>query len=99
MSDVQPVPDEYPDMGFLGPRAVGGTPVTVSVYVEDVDAVFERVIGAGATALRAVEDQFYGDRAGQFEDPFGHRWNVSTHVEDVSPEEMGRRAAEMMGGG
>jgi PhnB protein len=91
--------DEYPEMGMRGPRAVGGTPVTLFVYVEDVDAAFERALSSGATALRPVEDQFYGDRAGQFEDPFGHRWSVATHVEDVPPDEIARRAAEMMGGG
>jgi PhnB protein len=74
---------------------VGGTPVTVSVYVEDVDAVFARALEAGATELRPVADQFYGDRLGMFEDPFGHRWSVATHVEDVSPEEMARRAEAM----
>ena len=87
--------DEYPDMGQRGPKAIGGTPVTISVYVEDVDAVFERALGAGATSLRPVETQFYGDRAGQFEDPFGHRWSVATHVEDISPEEMAKRAEQV----
>jgi len=91
--------DESPEMDVHGPRTVGGTPVTLSVYVEDVDAVFDKAIGAGASVLRPVENQFYGDRSGQFEDPFGHRWSVASHVEDVSPEEMGRRAAEAMGGG
>ena len=88
--------DEYPDMGIVGPKSVGGSPVTLHVYVEDVDAVFERAVKAGATASRPVENQFYGDRSGQFEDPFGHRWNVATHVEDVSPEEMSKRAAKLM---
>ncbi len=90
--------DEYPDMGALGPKTVGGTPVTISVYVEDVDAVFAAALEAGASSIRDVEDQFYGDRSGQFEDPFGHRWNVTTHIEDVPPEEMERRIAEVMGG-
>ncbi|MDP8937891.1 MAG: VOC family protein [Actinomycetota bacterium] len=90
--------DEMPEMDIRGPKTIGGSPVTLSVYVEDVDDVFDRAVNAGATALRAVETQFYGDRSGQFEDPFGHRWNVASHVEDVSPEEMTRRAAEMMGG-
>lgn len=90
--------DEFPGMGARSPKAIGGTPVTLSLYVEDVDAVFERATQAGASTLRPVETQFYGDRSGQFLDPFGHRWSVSTHVEDVSPEEMGRRAAEVMGG-
>ncbi|MGA7420282.1 MAG: VOC family protein [Acidimicrobiales bacterium] len=91
--------DEYPDMGYLGPKAVGGTPVTISVYVDDVDSVFQKALGAGATELRAVENQFYGDRSGQFEDPFGHRWNVATHVEDVPEDELMRRATEMMSQG
>ena len=90
--------DEFPDMGVLGPRSVGGTPVTLSVYVADVDAVFNHAVEAGAQVLRPVETQFYGDRSGQFEDPFGHRWSVSTHVEDVPPDEMARRAAQSMGG-
>ena len=90
--------DEYEEMGLRSPKALGGTPVTISTYVEDVDAVFERAVQAGATVVRPVEDQFYGDRSGQFEDPFGHRWNVSTHVEDVPPDEMARRAAAMVEG-
>ncbi len=85
--------DEFPDMNMRSPKAVGGTPIVMSVYVEDVDAVFERAVQAGATTLRPVEDQFYGDRSGTIEDPFGHRWNLATHIEDVSPEEMERRAA------
>jgi PhnB protein len=90
--------DEYPDMGARSPKTVGGTPVMMSVYVEDVDRVFDRAVAAGAKPLRAVEDQFYGDRSGQFEDPFGHRWSVSTHIEDVPPDEMAKRAAEATGG-
>jgi PhnB protein len=88
--------DEFPDMGHRGPRSIGGTPVTIHIYVENVDDVFKRAIEKGAKELRAVENQFYGDRAGQFEDPFGHRWSVATHVEDVPPDEMERRAAEVM---
>ncbi|HZI36673.1 MAG TPA: VOC family protein [Acidimicrobiia bacterium] len=91
--------DEYPDMDVRGPKSIGGTPVTVHVYVEDVDDVFARAVQAGATPLRPVEDQFYGDRSGQFEDPFGHRWNVATHVEDVPADEMAKRAAAVMEGG
>ncbi len=93
------VADEFPGMGAPSPRTVGGTPVTISVYVEDVDDVFDRAVKAGAKALRPVEDQFYGDRSGQFEDPFGHRWNVATHVEDVPPDEMAKRVEQAMGGG
>jgi len=88
--------DTFPEMGAPSPKSLGGTPVTISVYVEDVDDVFERALGEGATALRQVENQFYGDRAGQFEDPFGHRWSIATHVEDVPPDEMAKRAAEAM---
>lgn len=87
--------DSFPDMGGQTPTSIGGTPVTIMVYVEDVDTVFDRAINAGATAERKVEDQFYGDRAGQFVDPFGHKWFVATHVEDVSPEEMAKRMAAM----
>ena len=90
--------DEFPEGGVRGPKAVGGTPVMISVYVDDSDAVFDAALEAGATSLRPVEDQFYGDRTGQFEDPFGHRWSVATHVEDVPPDEMEKRAAEAMSG-
>ena len=86
--------DENPEMNARGPRAFGGSPVSLMVYVEDVDGVFERALEAGAKELRPVENQFYGDRLGAFEDPFGHEWNVASHVEDVPPEEMEKRAAE-----
>jgi PhnB protein len=85
--------DEAPDMDARGPRAVGGTPVSLHVYVEDADSVFERAVQAGAKALRPVEDRFYGDRSGSFEDPFGHQWHVATHVEDIPADEMKERAA------
>jgi PhnB protein len=91
--------DESPDMGARSPRTVGGTPVTLHVYVENVDDVFDRAVRAGAQSLRPVEDRFYGDRSGQFEDPFGHRWDVSSHVEDVPPEEMAKRAEAAMSAG
>jgi PhnB protein len=90
--------DEYPEMDVRGPRAIGGTPVLIHVYVENVDEVFARALAAGAKALRPVEDRFYGDRSGEFEDPFGHRWDVSSHVEDVSHEEIAKRAAQMGAG-
>ena len=90
--------DEFPEMGIRGPKAVGGTPVMISVYVEDVDAVFDAAVAAGATAVRPVENQFYGDRSGTLTDPFGHVWTLATHIEDVSAEEMGRRAATMSQG-
>jgi PhnB protein len=90
--------DEYPEMNIVGPKSVGGTTVALNVYVEDADATFDAALKAGATSLRPVSDQFYGDRSGQFEDPFGYRWNVATHIEDVPPEEMAKRAAAAMGG-
>jgi PhnB protein len=93
------IADEAPDFGALSPKSVGGTPVMLTVYVEDVDAVFQAAVDAGAKSLRDPETQFYGDRMGQLEDPFGHRWSIGTHVEDVSPEEMQERAAAAMGGG
>ena len=91
--------DESPEMDARDPKAVGGTPVSLLVYVEDVDAVFDRAVKAGAKPLRPVEDRFYGDRSGGFEDPFGHRWDVATHVEDVPPNEMEERAAAAMSAG
>ena len=72
-------------------------PLPLDQLLEDVDSVFERAVQAGAKALRPVEDKFYGDRSGQFEDPFGHHWDVATHVEDVAPEEMSKRVAAMSG--
>ncbi len=83
--------DEWPDYGKLGPKARGGATSSLMVYVEDVDSAFDRAIAAGGTVERAVENQFYGDRSGSFTDPFGHSWTLSTHVEDVSEEEMERR--------
>jgi len=93
------VSDEYPEMGYVGPKKIGGTPVTISVYVTDADAAFAEALSRGATPLREVADHFYGDRSGQFEDPWGHRWGVATHIEDVSPEELDRRVKEMFLGG
>jgi PhnB protein len=89
--------DAMPDMGWRSPAQVGGTPVGLMVYVEDVDATFRTALDNGATEMRAPSDQFYGDRTAQFRDPFGHEWYAATHVEDVSEEEMGKRAAEAMG--
>jgi PhnB protein len=87
--------DEYPDMGHRSPKSIGGTPVSLVLYLDDVDAVFKRAVDAGARSVRPVENQFYGDRMGTLEDPFGHMWSIATHVEDVPPEEMKRRADEM----
>ena len=89
--------DEFPERGIRAPQ--GPPPVHLVFYCEDVDTVFKRALAAGAKELRPLQNQFYGDRSGTVTDPFGHQWTVATHVEDVSPEEMGRRAAEMMGGG
>jgi len=91
--------DQSPEMGARDPNAVGGTPVSLHVYVDDSDAVFARAIEAGARELRPVEDRFYGDRSGAFEDPFGHRWDVATHTEDVPPQEMSKRMADAVAGG
>ena len=90
--------DYMPEMSAPTPKALGGSPVTVMVYVEDIDAIFDKAINAGATAIMKPEDQFYGDRAGAFEDPFGHRWHIASHVEDVTPEEMDKRMTKMMSG-
>jgi PhnB protein len=90
--------DEFPDMGARGPKTIGGSPVSILVYVPDVDTVFDQAVKAGATAREEPADKFYGDRSATFEDPFGQVWNVATHVEDVPPDEMAKRAAEMMGG-
>ncbi|MFF3859969.1 VOC family protein [Streptomyces sp. NPDC002209] len=88
--------DEYPEIGFRSPKSVGGTPITLHVYVEDVDAVFAKALSLGATEVSPVKDEFYGDRTGQLEDPFGHRWNIATHVEDVPAAEMEKRAKEAL---
>jgi len=87
--------DEHPEMGELAPTTVGGTPVGLHLYLADVDVVAKKAVAAGATLKRPVENQFYGDRLGTIIDPFGHIWHISTHVEDVSPEEIGRRAAAL----
>jgi PhnB protein len=91
--------DEMPGGRDPSPKTLGGSPVALFVYVEDVDDVFKRAVEAGAQVVQAPEDHFYGDRVAMFDDPFGHRWNVATHIEDVSPEEMQRRAAEARVGG
>jgi len=85
--------DEHPEMNFLSPKTLGGSPVTIHLYVEDVDALAARAETAGIKVLRAVADQFYGDRGGKFEDSFGHTWYFATHKEDVSNEEMKKRSA------
>lgn len=89
--------DEMPQWGVLGPKSLNGSPVTIHLYVEDVDATVARAVSLGAKLTMPVADQFWGDRYGQVEDPFGHRWSVATHVRDVTPEEM-REAIARMGG-
>jgi len=91
--------DEFPEMGHKGPQTIGGSPVSLLIYVEDVDAVFDQAVTAGATVKEALQDKFYGDRMGTVVDPFGHVWHLGTHKEDVSPEEMERRAKAAHGGG
>ena len=86
--------DEFPDWNALSPQSIGGTASSLNVYVDDVDAVFNQAVSAGATATRPVEDQFWGDRTGQLLDPFGHKWMVATRIEEVSPEETERRGGE-----
>lgn len=85
--------DEFPEIGARSPESIGGSPVTIMLYVDDVDATVARAVSAGAKLTRPVADQFYGDRSGAVTDPFGHVWFVATHVEDVAPEEMERRRA------
>ncbi|HUO83923.1 MAG TPA: VOC family protein, partial [Thermoanaerobaculia bacterium] len=87
--------DEYPEMDFSGPESRGGASGLLMLYVEDVDSQFQKAIEAGATELRPLQNQFYGDRSGTLRDPFGHVWTIGTHVEDVSDEEMKRRMEEM----
>jgi PhnB protein len=85
--------DECPEMGARSPQSLGGSPVSLMLYVEDVDGLTKQALDAGATVLRPVQDQFYGDRSGMITDPFGHSWSIATHIEDVPPEELARRAA------
>ena len=87
--------DEHPEMDARSPAHYGGSPISIMVYVEDVDEQFKQALAAGGTELRPLTDQFYGDRSGTLKDPFGHRWHLSTHKEDVSMEEMNRRMAAM----
>jgi PhnB protein len=91
--------DEFPEMNVRGPESLGGTSVSFLIYVDDVDSRFDHAVAAGATVLRPVKDQFYGDRSGTLQDPFGHSWTLATHKEDVSLEEIQNRAAAAMGSG
>lgn len=90
--------DEFPEFGGKAPQTLGGSPVSIHLYVEDVDAFFKHALAAGATERKPVMDQFYGDRSGQLEDPFGHLWWVATHREDVAPDEMQKRVQAAFGG-
>jgi PhnB protein len=86
--------DEHLEMGAKSPQTIGGSPVSILLYVEDVDAVVRKAVAAGAKIQRPVEDKFYGDRMGTVDDPYGHVWHVATHTENVTPEEMKKRAAQ-----
>jgi PhnB protein len=88
--------DEHPAMGYRSPQSLGGAGVSLMVYVERVDDVFRKAVAAGAKELQPVKDQFYGDRSGTLQDPFGHTWTIATHMEDIPPEEMRRRAEKFM---
>jgi PhnB protein len=88
--------DEAPDWGCRGPQSLGGTPVSIMLYVKDADTAFNRAVEAGAKALRPMEDKFYGDRAGTLEDPYGHQWHIATHTEDLSPEALRQRFEAFM---
>lgn len=90
--------DAWPEWGYRSATTIGATPVSLMLYVDDCDAVFNRAVAAGATVRSPVQDQFYGDRSGNISDPFGHQWTIGTHKEDVPPEEMDRRFREMMAG-
>jgi PhnB protein len=87
--------DEMPAYGVMGPKSLKGSPVTIHLYVENVDAVVERAVAAGCKVTMPVADQFWGDRYGQLQDPFGHNWSVATHVRDATPEEMAKAMKEM----
>jgi PhnB protein len=87
--------DEHPEIGAVGPKTLGNTSVGLLLYVEDADKTVEHAVSLGATIKKLVVDQFYGDRMGTIEDPFGHKWSIGTHIEDVSPEEMKQRMAAM----
>ena len=88
--------DEMPEWGSLGPKSLKGSPVTIHLYVQDVDAAVAQAVAAGAKVTMPVADMFWGDRYGQLEDPFGHRWSVATHTRDVSPEEMKKAMAQQI---
>jgi len=90
--------DAFPQQGHKDPKTLGGSPVGLMIYVNDVDTIYKQAIDAGGTEVKALQDQFYGDRSGTLTDPFGHNWTVATHKEDVSSEEIERRLAAMAAG-
>ncbi len=90
--------DEFPEMDCRGPQTIGGTPVTIHVYVEDVDAAFSKAVAAGAQVRMPLADMFWGDRYGVLADPFGHAWSMATHKEDLTPEQIGKRAQDEFSG-
>ncbi len=91
--------DQNPNWGAHAPQKYGGSPVHMLIYVEDADARFDQAVKAGATVVRPLQDQFYGDRSGTVLDPFGHQWSIATHKEDLTPEQIGERFKAMCGGG
>lgn len=91
--------DEYPEYGIRGPHTIGGTSVSIHIHADDVDRLFERAVAAGATVVRPLQNQFYGERSGTVRDPFGHEWLLGGHIEDVTPEEMQRRYTELFNEG
>ena len=89
--------DEFPEMGYRSPKSLGGTPISIMIYVDDVDTVYNQAIATGGTEVKPLQDQFYGDRSGTLTDPFGHVWTVATHKEDVTEEEMNQRLEKLHG--
>jgi len=87
--------DEHPEMGARSPQTIGGTPVSILLYFPDADAIFAKAVAAGSKVLKPMQDQFYGDRSGFLSDPFGHQWGIATHKEDISPEELKKRAEDL----
>ncbi|GMU33305.1 MAG: VOC family protein [Planctomycetia bacterium] len=93
------IAEENPQMGCQSPKSLGGSPITVHLYVNDVDSVVNQAVKAGATSVMPITDMFWGDRYGMVTDPFGHKWSVATHTEDLTPEQIGERMAKAFAGG